>query len=106
MGLTQLDTKDQYTAAIAPTVKGLVVIDCYAQWCGPCKKLAPQLERLASEKPTAHFYKLDVEVNEQVAKERNITAMPTLLFFKDGKFLGDFCGANINGIRETVEKLA
>ena len=105
MGLVELETKEAFDTVLANAGDKLVVVDCFATWCGPCKKLAPQLEELATEYSNVQFYKLDVEVNEDVAADHNISAMPTILFYKNGKFLGDFCGANFEGIKDTIDKL-
>lgn len=64
---------------------GLVVVDFYAEWCGPCKMLGPiyeEVSQLCGEK--ASFYKVDIDQSMELAQEYQITTVPTLLFFKDG----------------------
>lgn len=64
---------------------GIVVIDCYAVWCGPCKLLGPIIDDLAHEQEDVTFYKLNVDNNDVIAKQYGIMAIPTLLFFNKGE---------------------
>ena len=62
-----------------------VLVDFWAEWCGPCKIIAPTIEKLADEyKGKAKICKLDVDKNPVNAEKFNIRSIPTLLFFKDG----------------------
>ncbi len=63
----------------------LIVVDWTAEWCGPCKMIAPQFTRLASEyADKAVFLKVDVDANRELAQEHAIKAMPTFHFWKNG----------------------
>ncbi|MDD6467563.1 MAG: thioredoxin [Erysipelotrichaceae bacterium] len=65
---------------------GLVLVDFYADWCGPCKMLAPVLAELAEEyKDTATIVKLNVDDLGEVAQRYGILSIPTLLVFKEGQ---------------------
>ncbi len=62
-----------------------VLVDFYAEWCGPCKMMGPTIEKLASEyEGRIKIGKLDVDANEK-SQEFGIQSIPTLIFFKDGK---------------------
>ena len=67
-------------------VKGTkVLVDCYADWCGPCKMLSPIIDELASETPNYEFYKLNVDDAESISQRYGIMSIPTLLIFENGE---------------------
>ena len=71
---------------------GVVLVDCYASWCGPCKMLSPIIDEVSEEETNVNFYKLDVDNAEDISKEYNIMSIPTLLVFKDGKLVNKGLG--------------
>ena len=70
----------------ATTKKGVVLVDFSAEWCGPCKMIAPVLEQLSE------IIKVDVDVEQQLAQKYNVMSIPTLLLFKDGNVIGQVVG--------------
>ncbi len=62
-----------------------VLVDFYAEWCGPCHVQAPILDELAREIETAKIVKVDVDENQQLATRYEISSVPTLLVFKNGQ---------------------
>ncbi|MBI5166578.1 MAG: thioredoxin [candidate division NC10 bacterium] len=73
---------------------GLFIVDFWAEWCGPCKVIAPILEDLAKEYDAkAKIGKLNVDENREMASNYGIHSIPTLLFFKDGKKVEEVIGA-------------
>jgi len=71
-----------------------VVVDFYAEWCGPCKAMAPALEQVATDlKGKVKVVKLDVDQNPTTTTKYDIRAMPTLLVFKDGQVVNQKVGA-------------
>lgn len=62
-----------------------VVVDFWAEWCGPCKMMGPVLEEVAAAHPTVKFGKLNTDENLKLAMARKIDAIPALLLFKDGR---------------------
>ena len=67
------------------TAKGKVLVDFFATWCGPCKMLAPVLEKVASEHEELNVLKIDVDEVPDVAAKYGIRSIPTLILFEDGK---------------------
>ncbi len=62
-----------------------VLVDFWAEWCGPCKMIAPLLDEIAKEKAgTIKVGKVNVDENQALSARYNVRAIPTLLFFKDG----------------------
>lgn len=84
----------------------LVVVDFWAEWCMPCRYIAPVLEKLEKEYDgKAKFYKLNVDENQDVAIEFGIASIPTVLFFRNGKVVGGFIGAMPeSAVRAEIEK--
>jgi thioredoxin 1 len=72
----------------------VVVVDFYADWCGPCKVVAPTIEKLADEySGRARFAKLDVDESPAVAEEYGVASIPTLIIFKNSKPVDRIIGA-------------
>lgn len=72
----------------------LLIVDCWAEWCGPCRMIGPIIEDLAKEMSgSAVFGKLNVDENMQTSNKYRISAIPTLLVFKEGKLLDKLVGA-------------
>jgi len=75
------------------TKDGIVLVDCWAEWCGPCKMFGPVFEE-SSEKHSTHvFGKLDTEANRELAQALQIQSIPTLMIFRDGVLLFRQAGA-------------
>ena len=71
-----------------------VVVDFFAEWCGPCKAMAPALEAVATElKGKVKIAKVDVDENPGITQRFHIQAMPTLMIFKGGKVAAQHVGA-------------
>ena len=71
-----------------------VVLDCWAEWCGPCKMVAPVLEQLAKEYAgRITFAKLNIDENMGTATKYRISAIPTMLVFRNGEMAGQIIGA-------------
>ncbi len=73
---------------------GLALVDFWAEWCGPCRMVAPIIEQLATEyEGRLTVAKVDVDDNQQTATRFNIRSIPSILFFKDGKHVDTVVGA-------------
>jgi len=72
--------------------KGNVIIDFWADWCGPCKMLAPVFEELSKEIKTVHFAKVNVDEEPDLTSANGVRGMPTLVLFKNGEELERIVG--------------
>lgn len=72
--------------------EGKVVVDLFATWCGPCKMLSPVLDEISKEITTTKFYKIDVDDNEDIAREYNVMSIPTVLVFENGELTNTIVG--------------
>ena len=69
-----------------------VLIDFYAKWCGPCRMLTPVLEEVSDELPNLTIIKIDVDEFHELAAKYGVTAIPTMIQFKEGKIANIFRG--------------
>lgn len=75
-------------------VPGLVLVDFWAVWCGPCQMVAPIIEELASEyEGKVRVLKLNTDENPEIAGRYQILSIPTILFFKNGQLVETLIGA-------------
>jgi thioredoxin 1 len=84
----------------------IVIIDCWAPWCGPCRMISPIIEQLAAEfEGKIRFGKMNTDENENTPMKFNITAIPTMLVFKNGVQADRIVGAgNKDFIRQKFSK--
>lgn len=80
--------------------KGVIFIDAYAPWCGPCKVFGPLVEQAEKEFPKVKFYKLDVDANPKFQASFRIDSIPRTIIFIDGKV-----SAIINGAANNYDEL-
>jgi thioredoxin 1 len=82
-----------------------VLVDFWAEWCGPCKKVAPVLEELAGETDAVEIRKLDTDANPETTRRFQVMSVPTMILFKDGQPADQLVGAQPKAaIRRFLEK--
>lgn len=69
-----------------------VLVDFWATWCGPCRMMAPVVEKIAEEHPEIKVCKVDIDENPELAQMFNVMSIPTLAAFKDGQLTGTAVG--------------
>ena len=85
--------------------KGLVLVDFYAEWCGPCKMLSPILEEINNENENIKIIKVNIDDSKFLANYYQIQSIPTLVLLKDGEFLNKMIGFRPKKIiEELIEK--
>lgn len=70
----------------------LVMVDFWAEWCGPCRALGPKLEEIAGEKSNVKVVKINIDQNKETAQKFGIRSIPTMILFKDGKDIETLMG--------------
>ena len=87
------------TKAIFDDIKneGTVLLDFYADWCGPCKMLSPIISEIADERSDIKVGKINVDTETSLAREFNIYSIPTIVVLKDGKEVKRATGARPKG---------
>jgi thioredoxin len=92
--ITLASVTDDTFAAEVEAHDGLTVVDFWAEWCGPCRMLAPVVERLAAQHPDrVRVVKVNADDNQRTSARFGVRGLPTLLFFKDGQLVDRILGA-------------
>ncbi|MCY3410039.1 MAG: thioredoxin family protein [Candidatus Heimdallarchaeota archaeon] len=85
----------------------LLLIDVWAEWCGPCKRSTPVFEKLADKHgdDTKIFAKLDAQNQMNAAKKLKVMSLPTFAIFKNGKLIKKWAGADIGRLRKEIDSV-
>ena len=99
-----VNSVDSFTNSV---VKKPTVIDFYADWCGPCRQIAPLFEELESEyDEKVEFKRVNVDVDEQLAAQYDVVSIPTFVFLDaDGNLINKVVGADAESLKANVKKL-
>lgn len=101
----QVKSKSELEAKFNEAGEKLVVVDFFATWCGPCKRIAPLLDEIAEKnKDKLVALKVDVDEIEELVGEYGVTVMPTFIFKRKGQLLEKLVGSNEDKLKQSVEK--
>nr|CAX71379.1 thioredoxin 1 [Schistosoma japonicum]CAX77061.1 thioredoxin 1 [Schistosoma japonicum] len=98
-----IETDDDFDSFLKENKDKLIVVDFFATWCGPCKKIAPAFEALSADR-SALYVKVDVDKLEETAKKYDVTAMPTFIVIKNGERVDTVVGASIENVEAVIRK--
>lgn len=91
---------EQFREAINGDVP--VVIDCYADWCGPCRIIAPRFAELSGQYTQVKFYKLNIDEQQDISNELQIRSIPAFFVFRNGNKTEELVGANPSALNALV----
>ncbi len=95
-------TKDNFDEFIK---EGKVIVDFYADWCGPCQMMKPIFEEASKEMTDVKFGKVNTEEQQELAGKFQIMSIPSFVLFKDGKKVGNFMGGrDKEALKQEIEK--
>ena len=102
-----VQNKEDFEQELIEAGNKLVVIDFFANWCGPCKIISPILEELSLKYAnTAKILKVNIDDCEEIAMEYNVTSMPTFVFIKDQQVVDVVVGGNSEKLVKNLDKYA
>ena len=91
--MTTSVNNETFTSEVLEQTK-LVLVDFWAEWCGPCKQIAPTLEEIAVKySENLSVCKVDVDTNRELALQYNVRSIPSLMIFKNGEMVDSLIGA-------------
>lgn len=105
MSVSEVSSVDAFQRALSNAGDKLVVLDCFASWCGPCKMIRPVYEQIAQSNPNVVCLKVDGDRVPQLVRQLNVTGYPTFVFFRRGAELERLVGANEAGLTALIGRL-
>jgi len=102
----QLQSAEQLSQLLKENSSKLVILDFYTEWCGPCRRLAPELEKIHNSHDNVMVVKANAEDDELEAlvNKYNVRAFPTLILFHENKVVDNFAGADLTRIMAAVNR--
>ncbi len=103
MPVIEITSPNQFTTLVSQSSH--VIVDFYANWCGPCKQIAPTFNSLSSQLPKVKFVKVNVDDVPEVSQLCKVTALPTFITFKNGQLHNRSTGANESVLTNLLNNL-
>eukprot|EP01089_Gocevia_fonbrunei_P001672 TRINITY_DN11559_c0_g1_i1.p1 TRINITY_DN11559_c0_g1~~TRINITY_DN11559_c0_g1_i1.p1 ORF type:complete len:112 (+),score=24.66 TRINITY_DN11559_c0_g1_i1:38-373(+) len=104
MSVFHVGSEEQFDKLVASAGDKLVVVDYFAEWCGPCKFIAPVFTDLSKEYTNAVFIKVDVDQCNSLAGKNGVVSMPTFHLLKNGTKIESVVGANPSKLTSLIEQ--
>lgn len=105
-----IESTDQFKTDVMEYMDGVVVVNWTATWCGPCQRIKPAIQELATTdiamEQKVRFRSVDVDKCQELAEAFQAVTLPTFMFFVQGKVVDQFSGANFKKLTETLQKLS
>ena len=106
MTFDYIENFEDFENMLSLSEETICIVDIFADWCGPCKRIAPVFEDLADKfYPKVQFFKVDVDESGELVNLFDISAMPTFVFLKEGKVVKKVEGADMAGLEAGFELL-
>ena len=104
MPLVIISSTNHFNEELQKAGDKLVVVDFYADWCGPCRNIAPAYEQLSNSNTDVVFMKVNVDDNGELAGKYGVSGIPHFVFLKSSTKVGEFSGANKDKLIEAINK--
>eukprot|EP00386_Alphamonas_edax_P007262 GDKI01024121.1.p2 GENE.GDKI01024121.1~~GDKI01024121.1.p2 ORF type:complete len:107 (-),score=38.96 GDKI01024121.1:26-346(-) len=102
MTVIDITNEQHFDQVLKEAGNKLVVVDFFAEWCGPCKRIAPEVHKMAEEMHDIVFVKVDVDKAQDVSTRCQIRAMPTFIYYKNAQEKHRHQGATADMIRQNI----
>lgn len=104
MPVTKISENEEFAPFVNSSASKLVVLDFYADWCGPCKAIAPYVEELSNTfSDKANFAKVDIQSCDTIADSFKVSGIPYFVFMRDGRIVDTMTGAKKDALKEKIE---
>lgn len=103
MAVEDVKTMERFNELLSVHASDLIVVDCYATWCGPCKQIGPKFEKLAESYANVILLKVDADELQELVENYGVSCLPTFLFFKGGEKVHHFSGADIDKLTAEID---
>ncbi|XP_065834878.1 thioredoxin 1-like [Oscarella lobularis] len=103
--IKQIESMEDLNAIVQQSGSKLVIVDFYADWCGPCKRIAPVFEAMVQKEFEGKIdaYKVNADEVEEAVDEYEVSGLPTFKFFKNGENIDVVVGGNEDELREKIQ---
>lgn len=106
MPVEEITSRKAFSHILRNSDDKLIIIDFYANWCGPCKNIAPFIKELSEKEEYSDilFFKINIEKLDDLADGEGVSSLPTFLFYKNNKQIGKVVGASRSNFLQSLAK--